>query len=493
MSEFEGLTHAQLYGMIAAIDPDKVYDCSALLTNAAKTIDEIGSKLKDHKVKGWEGEAADAFQNWVNQTGSATLELAKYSANGGKYMAETAQIMREVAPTTYGAGDMPMYSASAEATLKQNLATSREYHNDPDAVKMGQEAWSKLSGDHARAVDAMTKLAGSYEKSTQHIDAVKPPTFPPPPDVLVPKGVYGSDERARPGGESGGGTGATGSSFTAPGPSHSTSSSDPGSVTSRPQQPDSTVPSVPMPSTPDREVGVDLDTVGTLPDRTVPPVTTLPGPGPLPTGPVSPTPGPLLPPIGFPPVGGMKPPGLTGPPGLGPYPGLGGPTTPPPGGKGLGTPGMPPRDSGITGGRAVTSTGPGSGIPRGTVIGEGAHAGRPMGGGGMGHGGGGAHGSQGGFAAGRRLASEPGGVVGGRQTGAVGRPVSGGQPFTQGGSGLVRNGTGGAGMGRMGHAGAGTQTPGKRRNDQVGERPDYLAEDEETWQGNRRVVPPVID
>ncbi|MFB6512748.1 WXG100 family type VII secretion target [Streptomyces virginiae] len=489
MSEFEGLTHAQLYAMIAAIDPDKVYDCSALLTNAAKTIDEIGSKLKDHKVKGWEGEAADAFQNWVNQTGSATLELAKYSANGGKYMAETAQIMREVAPTTYGAGDMPMYSASAEATLKQNLATSREYHNDPDAVKMGQEAWSKLSGDHARAVDAMTKLAGSYEKSTQHIDAVKPPTFPPPPNVLVPPGYYDSGEMARPGGESGSGAGSTGSSYTTTGPSHSTSSSDPGSVTSRPQQPDSTIPSVPMPSTPDREVGVDLDTVGTLPDRTVPPVTTLPGP--LPTGPISPTPGPLLPPIGFPPVGGMKPPGLTGPPGLGPYPGLGGPTTtPPPGGKGLATPGMPPRDSGITGGRPVTSTGPSSGIPRGTVIGEGNHLGRGMGGGmgpGGGHGGG-----QNGFAAGRRLASESGGIVGGKP-GAGSRPIVGGQPFTQGGSGLVRNGAGGAGAGAMGHAGARTQTPGKRRDEHRGERPDYLAEDEETWQANRRVVPPVVD
>ncbi|MCX5271647.1 WXG100 family type VII secretion target [Streptomyces virginiae] len=489
MSEFEGLTHAQLYAMIAAIDPDKVYDCSALLTNAAKTIDEIGSKLKDHKVKGWEGEAADAFQNWVNQTGSATLELAKYSANGGKYMAETAQIMREVAPTTYGAGDMPMYSASAEATLKQNLATSREYHNDPDAVKMGQEAWSQLSGDHARAVDAMTKLAGSYEKSTQHIEAVKPPTFPPPPDVLVPPARDGEYDVARSSGEAGGGVSSTGSSHTATGPSHSVSSDDPGPVTSRPQQPDSTVPSVSVPSTPDHEVDIDLDNVATLPDRAVPPVTTTPGP--LPTGPVSPTPGPVLPPMGFPPVGGMKPPGLTGPPGLGPYPGLGGPTTPPPGGKSLGMPGMPPRDSGITGGRPVTSTGPSAGIPRGNVIGEGAHAGRGMGGG-MGTGFGGGHGGQNGFAAGRRLASEPGGIVGGRPaTGA--RPIAGGQPFTQGGSGLVRNGAGGTGAGAMGHAGARTQTPGKRRDDQQGERPDYLAEDEETWQANRRVVPPVVD
>ncbi|MEU9085274.1 hypothetical protein [Streptomyces sp. NPDC048357] len=483
MSEFEGLTHAQLYAMVAAMEPDKAYLCATQLTNAAKTIEEIGDLLKKHQVTGWEGEAATAFQNWVNQTGSATLALAKYSANGGEHMAETVQIMREVKPTDYGAGNMPMYSASAEATLKENLATSREYHNDPDAVKMGQEAWSKLNGDHARAVDAMTKLAGSYEKTAQHLESATVPTFPPPPNVLVPPGYYGgSDDRARPGGESGGGVGSTGSSYTTPGSSHSTSSDDPGSVTSRPEQPDSTVPSVPVPPTPDHEVDVDLDNVATLPDRTAPPLTTTPGP--LPTGPVSPTPGPVLPPMGFPPVGGTKLPSLTGP-GIGPYPTLGGPGTPPPGGK---AGGLPPRDSGITGGRPVTSTGPSSGIPRGNVIGEGTHAGRGMGGGmgpGGGHGGG-----QNGFAAGRRLASEPGGIVGGKPgTGA--RPIAGGQPFTQGGSGLVRNGAGGAGA--MGHAGARAQTPGKRRDDQKGERPDYLAEDEETWQANRRVVPPVVD
>ncbi|WP_405941765.1 WXG100 family type VII secretion target [Streptomyces sp. NBC_00207] len=487
MSEFEGLSHAQLYAMVAAINPDKVYDCSALLTNAATTIEEIGNKLKDHRVKGWEGQAADAFQNWVNQTGSATLELAKYSANGGKYMAETAQIMREVAPTTYGAGNMPMYDAAAQSKLTQNLMAARDNPGNTAAVKLGQEAWSKLNDNHGAAVDAMTKLAGSYEKSAQHIDAVKPPTFPPPPDVLVPKVSYGDQDMARPGGESGGGGGSTGSSYTTTGSSHSTPSSDPGTVTGRPPQPDNTVPSVSVPSVPDREVDVDIDSVAVLPDRTAPPVTTLPGP--LPTGPVSPTPGPLLPPMGFPPVGGMKPPSLTGP-GIGPYPTLGGPGTPPPGGRALGTPGMPPRDSGITGGRPVTSTGPSSGIPRGNVIGEGTHAGRGMGGG-MGTGVGGGHGGQNGFAGGRRLASEPGGIGGKPGMGA--RPIAGGQPFTQGGSGLVRNGARGVGTGAVGHAGARTQTPGKRRDDQQGERADYLVEDEETWQGSRRVVPPVID
>ncbi|MBP2039219.1 hypothetical protein [Streptomyces avidinii] len=474
--------------MIAALDDEVVSARGTQLTEAAKVIEEIGNKLKDHKVKGWEGEAATAFQNWVNQAGSATLVLAEYSAAGGKYMTQTAQVMREVKPKS-GTGDMPKYSASAEATLKENLATSREYHNDPDAVQLGQEAWSKLSGDHARAVDAMNKLSGSYEQSSAEMGKATIPTFPPPPAVFVPLDHGGSEDMARPSGssaqESYSGGSAYGSSGSLGG---NGSSNETGSVIGPQTKPDSTLPPTSMPVVPDREVNVDLDSVATLPDRTAPPVTTTPG-GQLPTGPVGPTPGPIAPPVAFPPVGGLKGPGLVGTgSGIGPYPGLTGPGVAP-GGKVGGTPGLLPRDSGITGGRPVTSTGPSSGIPRGTVIGEGAQTGRPMGGGGMGHGAGGGHGSsQGGFQAGRRLATEPGGVLGGRQTGAVGRPIAGGQPFTQGGSGLVRNGAG-----PMGHAGAGTQTPGKRRNDQGGERPDYLTEDEETWQGNRRVAPPVID
>ncbi|MFE6908307.1 WXG100 family type VII secretion target [Streptomyces erythrochromogenes] len=485
MTNFEGYTHAQLHAMIESLDPAKVTALGAKLTEAAKTIETIGGKLKDHKVKGWEGEGATAFQDWVSRAGSATLLLAEYSTAGGKYMAEAAQVMLEVKPSKEGAGNFPPYDAAADAKLRENLATSREYHNDPDAVQLGQEAWSKLSEDHARAVDAMNKLAGAYDQSAVQMGKAEIPTFPVPPPVLVPPGYYGgSEDMARTGGESGGGGGSTGSSYTPQGLSQGTSSGDQ-SVTGRSAQPDPAVPSTSVPSTPDRDVDVDLDTVATLPPPTTPPVTTAPGLPPT-TAPVGPTPGPFVPPVTVPPVGGIK--GGPGPfatgPGIGPYPGTGGPGLP--GGKAVGTPGLPPRDAGITGGRPVTSTGPTSGIPRGTVIGEGSQAGRPMGGG-LGHGAGGHYGgSQVGSPVGRRLASEPGGVVGGRQTGAVGRPIAAGQPFTQGGSGLVRNGAG-----AMGHGGM--QTPGRRRDNQGGERPDYLAEDEETWQGNRRVVPPVID
>ncbi|MBT2542509.1 hypothetical protein J7E99_17740 [Streptomyces sp. ISL-44] len=458
--------------MVASLDSKTVSQRGTQLTDAAKAIKEIGQKLKDHKVEGWEGEAAAAFQGWVSRAGSATLVLADFSAAGGHWMTLAAQTMSEI--------HMPKYDAGAEAALKENLEISREYHNDPDAKQLGQEAWSKLSGDHTRAVDALTKLSQSYSLSKTEMEKAPIPTFPEPPEVFVPRHVATDVDRDRSGGSSGQGGYAGSSSYASSAPSGTGSANEPGWVPGHPPKPDNTLPpTAPVVVTPDREVDVDLDTVTTLPNPPLPPLTTPPG-GPLPTGPGGPPPVSLVPPVPMPPVGGMKT-----IPGIGPVgfpPGGPGPTGP------LGKIGLPPRDPGIMGGRPVTPTGPSSGIPRGTVIGEGAHAGRGMNGP-MGGGMGGAHGAMRGPAGGRRLASEPGGIVGGRQPAAGGRAT----PFTQGGSGLVRNNASGIGAGPTGHAGAGGRTPGRRRDDQGGERPDYLAEDEETWQGNRRVVPPVID
>ncbi|MFJ6485330.1 MULTISPECIES: WXG100 family type VII secretion target [unclassified Streptomyces] len=479
-TSFEGFTHQQMRDMVAALDPASVQARADQLASAAKKIETIGEALKQHVVTGWEGEGAATFQEWVGRAGNATLRLGEYSAKGGEWMGKVVQTMTEATKMV-----------AVDSTATKNLAAAIEHHNDPDAAQVRKDAQATLDADHREAVRLMTNLAQSYQLSSDEMNKAEIPTFPPPPEKFMPTDLGGSADLERSGGGSGA-VGSAGSSYPMTGPGGSASLNEPGSVQGRPSQPDNTLPTTtaPAPVTPDRDVEVDLDTVGTLPpSQTLPPVTTTPG-GPLPTGPGVPPTGPFVPPMAIPPIGGGKMPAL---------PGIFGPGVPAPGttgplGKVGGIQGLPPRDSGIMGGRPVTSTGPGAGIPRGTVIGEGAQAARPMGGGGMGHGGGGAHGSsQGSFAGGRRLASEPGGVVGGRQTGAVGRPVVGGQPFTQGGSGLVRNGVGGAGMGPMGHAGAGTQTPGRQRNDQGGERPDYLAEDEETWQGSRRVVPPVID
>ncbi|MEU5805821.1 hypothetical protein [Streptomyces sp. NPDC047718] len=483
-TDFEGFTHQQLLAMVASIDSETVKSRATQLTTATATIREIGNALKTTKVTGWEGEAAQAFARWADQAGSATLRLADLSEAGGKWMTEAAQIMVEVKK------NIPPYDQSAA----DNLQTSKDFHNDPDAQKMGQEAWSKLSGDHQKAVDQLTKLAGAYEQSSTQIGKVEIPTYPPPPAHFRPTDEVGSDSYvARPSGGAGGGAGAdAASSYASSMPRNKGLSGDSGEA---PNRPDISLPppaTGPAPVVPDRNVDVDLDNAVVLPEKTVPPVTTppsIPTPGPGGPSPVGP-----LPPVALPPLGGgpTLPGGGGGP--INKLPPI--PSPPTAGGKIGGLSPVLPRDTGIVGGRQVTVGGPTPGIPRGTVIGtEGpAGGGRPAVGG-MHPGMGGPHvGTPGGSATGRRLAMEPGGVIGGRQPGVIGRTPTGGQPFTQGGAGLVRNETGaGGGRGAVGHTGAGVHTPGNRRDQQAGERPDYLSEDEETWRANGRVVPPVID
>ncbi|MET9959106.1 hypothetical protein ABZ128_08470 [Streptomyces sp. NPDC006326] len=478
-TNFEGFTHQQLLAMVATLDPETVKTRGTQLTEAAATIKEIGEALKKHKVKGWEGEAATKFEEWTTQAGNATLRLGEYSAAGGKWMTEAAQTMVEVKK------NMPSY----DTAMAENLAAAKQFHNDPDSAKLGQIASAKLNSDHQKAVDGLTKLAGSYDQSSTQMGKVEVPTFPPPPEPFQPTGVSGDEYVGRSGGGYTSTSGSGSPSYVASAPRSDGPSNEPGWAPGH--QPNPTPPATtgpaPVPVIPDHNVDVDLDHVGTLPDKTVPPVVSLPtGPAPVPAGP---TPVGPLPPMTFPPMSGPTLPGGGGP--LSKLPSLA-----PPGGKTGGLSPVLPRDTGIVGGRQVTTGGPTQGIPRGTVIGHegGSQPGRGMANGMHPGGGSGPHGGQSGSTMGRRLAMEPGGVVGGRQPGAVGRPVTGGQPFTQGGSGLVRNGSGtGPARGGMGHAGAGTHTPAGRREQREGERPDYLTEDEETWQGNDRVVPPVID
>ncbi|MEV7613521.1 hypothetical protein [Streptomyces sp. NPDC089799] len=497
-TDFEPFSHKELLGMLASVDAETVRSRGQLLKDAEIEITKIGNDLKNHKVENWEGEAADAFQNWVNGLGNATLRLGEYSKTGGTWMVNAAQTITEVK------ANMPKYDQGAY----DNLEAAREARNDPDAAKIGQTAHAKLSADRQQAVQAMKKLAESYEQSSTQMNAAPLPTFPPAPSSVQPPAVYGNEDIARSGGSPDVGNGMREAPYTDRGGDARHKSDDPRLNDGyQPSNPDPTTPVQPTPRTPDpvpvppavfpdRDVDTDLDTVGTLPPPTQ--VTPTPPTPNLPHTPGGPPPVGMVPPVTLPPIGSVPPvnktvPGGPGPLGRGPVSPTG-PLVPglPRGESPLGRlPGMPefaPRDNGISGGRQVNRSGPSTSIPRGTVIGEGPHgqAGRPgTPGYGPGMGGGGFQGgapAQGAPGSGRRLARESGGVVGGRST--SGTP---GQPFTQGGSGLVRGNQG------AGPVGAGAQPRGTRRDEQNGERPDYLVEDEETWQDNRRVGPPVVD
>jgi hypothetical protein len=475
-TDFESKTHEQMLAMVKGANPETLKTLSDQLTDAGKTITEIGEDLRAY-IKGvrWEGEAGKAMEIWGDQAWKATLQLGTYSTVGGTWIGNAAQTLREVK------ANLPEKDATAQA----NYDAAVKYRNDPDSEDIRREAWSKMTEDHAQAVQQMNKLAQSYSFSTFVISAAEPPTFPPPPGQFVPRADENTSTYV--------GTGTDRTTGTERG------TSDQYVPAVNREFKEGRSDSTPVVKTdvieprPGRPVEMGIDSLETLPPQSQLPQTTTTG-----TPPATRPDYNVLPPV----VG--VPPSQVGKSGL-PAPGV------PNSGKGFpgarnvvspsgGINSRMPRDSGIMGGRPVSPTGgrPTGGIPRSNVIGgdNNATARGPMGRGmatpGMPGGPTGA--GQAGGISGRRLAAEGGGMVGGRpQAGQAGA-----RPFTPGGTGLVRGTptSGGAGSGQVGRtgAGAGTNSSGRRRDDEHGERPDYLSEDEETWQqGSRRVVPPVID
>ncbi|MFK0213109.1 hypothetical protein [Streptomyces sp. NPDC090298] len=467
----------------------------------AKIAEELRSSMRNMD---WEGEAEKAFVEWATNVANSTTHLSNYAERGSVAMQDSSTAIASAQSA------IPRYTSHASA--KANLQAAQKAHNDPDAQTIARNARNQMSpSEELAAIEAkelankqaaaaeMYRLSSTYQWSTSRMQNEVPPTFPPPPGAFVPDTRVDRDDSSYIGSSTQGGgqrsTGTDTGTGTGARTTH-TPSGDPSTpdTPTAPSKSDPTGPThVVRPEVrPDAPVDLGIDSVKTppKPDITAP-TTQLPG-----------GPPPVTKPDGVPPLvtPGMPPLSQKGGPGpLGPTSPVTGGTSNPRGPLTGGTgnprgpltgglrnvPGMP--REGISGGRQVPSTmgRPQTGIPRGTVVGN-EPAGQNQNRTGMGRGMGGAHGmggsmggatGQGGITGGRRLAGESGGVVGGKaqRAGAAG----GGKPFTAGGSGLVRGGN--------------AAKP-DEREEQNGERPDYLVEDEETWQqGNRRVAPPVID
>ncbi|MEU5061511.1 MULTISPECIES: translation initiation factor IF-2 [unclassified Streptomyces] len=541
---FAGMSHEQMLAWLDQANSGEVQAVAGRLTAAAKEIHKIADELKIRPqwVK-WKGDGADSFRTWAADLANATLGLGDYSEGAAKWLGEAANAIS----TAQAAIPRDKHGAQA------NLDAAHAAHNDPDARSIAAKASSELAAIAAdkekvrlEAAGHMEKLGQAFSLSAGQMDQLtaKKPKFPPPPAAFVPAGGShsrdGSVDVAAPGGVAGSeraAGAAVGAAATASGHSASPGAAPATAAHGQIQPAEPVKPEIPT------RMGVD--SVDTLPPLQTPAQAT--GQAPVstpPSGPTASTPGVIPPVFGG---GGVKPIGnrgggspLAGRSGTSPFANGSGSVKSGPqsatGATGRPNTGMPgqsatgratgaaqgrlPTNNGVSGGRPQPATGkPTKGIPRGTVMGgESNAAGRGATGGrgptsqGPGSRPGQAAGRPGvigesprGAASGRRAAGitgENGGIVGGRPQQQGGRPNA--RAFSTGGSGLVR-GQGNAGGGspedthrasQPGRNGAvpNGSSPDGRRDEARGVRPDYLTEDEQTWQpDSSRNVPPVVD
>ncbi|QKV92240.1 hypothetical protein HUT19_11190 [Streptomyces sp. NA02950] len=533
--KFEGVSHAELYNMIATAKPSKLTEVGTALGDTYIPLHELADELDAHLKYAdvdWEGEAAQAYREWGQKLVKQTRLMAEYTLLVG---------------TNMGVAGQGLYDAQAHVTPPKHA----------DTKGLSAEEKAAAHDDHQEALKAMDRLDNYYETAHTDISGLDKPNFP-----LLPEQAGGGvgAGQSPSGGENSYAAAAGGGGGTVPSKSFASAphSSDGGGVTpiSHPGVgSDGQVGSGVGAATAPPVTGTNIDSTTTAPpvdpiERPSLPTTPPVGPEQRTTGagPFLPVPGPVVPGTGrglppgttrmpnVPPAlrGGPKPSPLRGPFGTPPGP-TGRPLTPPRIGPqdGITSLSRPPRGpvsrlpktpvvgeerplmgrNPMGGGYHPHHTGPttpgpngagrrlaserggmvdrpngkgptnGQRLPRTTVVGE--ERGMPVRGP-VGTGShpatGGPHGPGGTGA--RRVSSEPGGVTGSPRASGKGR-----SEFTPGGTGLVRNAqTPGTVPSR-----AGAARPGDRQ-DQNGSRPDYLQEDEETWTGGRRdTVPPVID
>ncbi|OEJ94141.1 hypothetical protein J116_006335 [Streptomyces thermolilacinus SPC6] len=460
--------------MVASARPGDLTKAGGLLEAAAPQIIQIASDLRLYldKVK-WEGQGGDMFRLWGADMVSETLKLSDFATTVGAEMQRAGQALSETQKS------MPKPAGMCFADPEKEEARIKD------------ETGPKLQ----EAIRLMERLSSYYKTAKGRMEAEPEPRFPLPPGnglideherplgTNTPTGAGGSSYAG--GSTSGGSSAYMASGSSSVGPSGPAAAQHSPEHTARPSGPAGQGAT----ATPEVPVGMNLDSVAPpAPQETGnrPPAQTTTSP-PVTTGPTGPGP---LPPVST----GLNP--KQGVPGMPRVPsGPGGPGTPagpvgPGMARGVGPVGPGPMGGmprvggpdGIMGGKPAhgwtngSPTGPRP--PMGTVVGEERNpmARGPMGLPGQGMGAYGGTGPGAGAGSGRRLATQPGGTVGGpAASGAVGRGT-----FTPGGTGLVRP--------------PASTEPGREERRQAAGRPDYLTEDEETWtMGQRKIVPPVID
>ncbi|MYV61179.1 hypothetical protein GTW37_18590 [Streptomyces sp. SID4931] len=500
-TSFEGFQLNSMIDLVEKTKPEDLENAGKSLWDARDAIKKAAQELEDN-MKGvdWQGESGTAFRAFGKGLVAHARKLGDFADVAGTQITVAGTGLASVRSAMPPRDSRQVRKSPDDIELPGRVADNPEY-----------QAALKVEKDRQEAINQINRLASYYSVSGERLEGQEPPRFDKDLGITMPPPVGGvglpgaAEGSSRDGSVVGSGTGESQLVRTAVG------ASEPTSASGRRPVPDALGPAPVL----DRGTATEINSVA--PPQAPTTITgTPPQPSPTPTtGPTAAPPTPIPPSLTNPVKGGTQratgPSGMprtvsqvgqgmgkAQPTGMGPVAkGQGGPPIGRPGPMGgggtfNGRPPVGPQSQMPTAGRPAvgpggtsTGAGPRAGSRNGIVGGTPQHAptqGRSATGGT----------SQRGVIGGRGATAVPS-RPGGRATpasganGVVGAPRkaagtgSNAKGFTAGGAGLVRGPAGRRNNGREDEANGST-------------RPDYLTEDEETWNAGRRgTVPPVVE
>lgn len=526
-TNFEGHALNEMLDLVEQTNPEDLESSGNALWAARDAIEAAATELDGHiENVHWVGESGEAFRKWGRSLVTSTKGLSDFAGSAGDQITAAATGLASVRSA------MPARDTRTDPKALSQIPKAKQVESNDEYTAAVQ-----VEKNRQEAINQMNRLSSYYTVSEEQLASLKAPEFTIMPDVGVPRPVRSVDPV--PGESVSGGTQDAGSrAVTSPHASVHVVGHGAGDSVAPAKNVDGRI------TYPDHPVGTNIDSLGTLPEPSiVPPIggtsASTGGPGPVGGQTIAyggGYPNPLS--NGMPGRGpdGIRNPvsaqgrvsggtsnsvpgravsrgpvnqmGQAGAPGQATAKGSASGARPSPMGRGVtgGTPrsagGVVPRANGgpttgagrangVVGGRPRTSGGPssngGAKMPRGTVIGaEGAPNSRSTAGG---------FGQRGVFGAPEPTA-RPGSSAPAQQRGSAGtseavtgRPAAHNSVARAERNGMTR---GGAGLVR---GSADQRNPADGQKAQETQRPDYVAEDEETHMPTtvRRDVPPVIN
>ncbi|GGY01709.1 hypothetical protein [Streptomyces minutiscleroticus] len=255
-TSFEGHRLNDMIDLVESANPADLESAGEALWNARTAINEAAEELKGHIERvDWEGEAGDAFRTWGSQLVKDTQKLAEYADAAGTQIAAAGTGLASVRSSM-----PPRDNRSDPKTVDDIPKDKRVESNDEYTAAV------KAEKHRQEAINQMNRLASFYKVSEEALANQEPPVFRPMGNVGVPRPERPRDWRGPGAAQEGATAGSVRETDSVVRYASHSAMGDPdlGRDTPPLQEAKEGI------TYPDRAVGTEINSVGTLPQETRP-------------------------------------------------------------------------------------------------------------------------------------------------------------------------------------------------------------------------------